>query len=301
MENRDPKKYKEFVRSRNKVKTMIRKAKIQMEKELAENAKVNPKKFWQYANSKRKTKSDIGELKTTNSNGEVETAKTVKEKAEILPNLANFYSSVCTRELDGDIPQLEACQIQYPFTESKFEESEVRKLLLGINPSKSPGLDGLHPKALKELTNVITEPLAIIFNVSKDTGIVPNIWKLGNIVALFKKGTKTDCGNYRLVSLTSIMEKLVKNQIVSHMTKNKLFSKKQFGFISGRSTTLQLLKVMNEWTEILDNGGSIDSVYMDFMKAFDKVPHKRLIKKMERYGINNKTINWVRNFLTDRK
>ena len=69
----------------------------------------------------------------------------------------------------------------------KIEESEVRKLLLGINPNKSPGPDGLHPKALKELTNVLTEPLAIICNVSKDTGIVPNIWKLGNIVALFKK------------------------------------------------------------------------------------------------------------------
>ena len=188
-----------------------------------------------------------------------------------------------TREPDGDIPQLEACQIQYPFTESKFEESEVRKLLLGINPNKSPGQDGLHPKALKELTNVITGPLTIIFNVSKDIGLVPNIWKLGSIVALFKKGAKTDPGNYRPVSLTSIicklMEKLVKNQRVSHMTKNTLFSKKQFGFISGRSTTLQLLKVMNEWTEILDNGGIIDSVYMDFMKAFDKVPHKRLIKR----------------------
>ena len=57
------------------------------------------------------------------------------------------------------------------------------------------------------------------------------------------------------------MEKLVKKQIVSHMTKNKLFSNKKFGFISGRSTTLQLLKVMNEWTEIMDNGGSIDCVY----------------------------------------
>ena len=144
MENRDPKKYKEFVRSRNKVKTMVRKANIQMEKEIAENAKVNPKKFWQYTNSKRKTKSGIGELKTTNSNGEVETAKTDKEKAEVL---ANFYSSVFTREHGGDIPQLETCQIQYPFTESKFEESEVRKLLLGINPNKSPGPDGLHPKA----------------------------------------------------------------------------------------------------------------------------------------------------------
>lgn len=110
-----------------------------------------------------------------------------------------------TRKPDGDIRQLEACQIQYPFTESKFEESEVRKLLLGINPNKSPGPDGLLPKALTELTNVIIEPLIIIFNVPKDTGIVPNIWKLGNIVALFKKGAKTDPGNYRPVSLTSII------------------------------------------------------------------------------------------------
>ena len=95
-------------------------------------------------------------------------------------------------------------------------------------------------------------------------------------MALFKKGDKSDPGNYRPVSLTSIackmMEKLVRNQIVEHMKRNKLFSKKQFGFISGRSTTLQLLLVLDQWTEILDNGGSIDSVYMDFMKAFDKVP-----------------------------
>jgi hypothetical protein len=95
------------------------------------------------------------------------------------------------------------------------------------------------------LTNVITEPLTIIFNVSKDTGIVPNIWKLGNIVSLFKKGAKTDPGNYRPVSLTSIicklMEKLVKNQIVSHMTKNKLFSKKVWFHIRQLQTCVWVL------------------------------------------------------------
>jgi hypothetical protein len=73
------------------------------------------------------------------------------------------------------------------------------------------------------------------------------------------------------------MEKLVRETIVKHMSTNKLFSNKQFGFISGRSTTLQLLKVMDEWTKIIDKGGKIDSVYMDFMKAFDKVPHRRLL------------------------
>jgi hypothetical protein len=73
------------------------------------------------------------------------------------------------------------------------------------------------------------------------------------------------------------MEKLVRETIVKHMSTNKLFSNKQFGFISGRSTTLQLLKVMDEWTKMLDKGGKIDSVFMDFMKAFDKVPHRRLL------------------------
>ena len=102
-------------------------------------------------------------------------------------------------------------------------------------------------------------------------------------MALFKKGDKSDPGNYRSVSLTGIackmMEKLVRNQIVEHMKRNELFSKKQFGFVSGRSMTLQLLLVLDQWTEILDNGSSIDSVYMDFMKTFDKVPHRRLKKK----------------------
>ena len=70
------------------------------------------------------------------------------------------------------------------------------------------------------------------------------------------------------------------------MIQNKLFSDKQVGFISGRSTTLQLLIVMEEWTEIVDNGATLDSIYMDFMKAFEKVPHKRLPRKLRSYGLS---------------
>ena len=70
------------------------------------------------------------------------------------------------------------------------------------------------------------------------------------------------------------------------MKNNKLFSRKQYGFISGRSTTLQLLNVMEEWTQALDLGKSIDIIYMDFKKAFDKVPHQRLIYKIRALGIN---------------
>jgi hypothetical protein len=87
-----------------------------------------------------------------------------------------------------------------------------------------------------------------------------------------------------------MIEKLTRNQIVEHMKRKKLF-----GLLSGKSTTLQLLLVLDQWTETLDNGGSI--VYMDFMKALDKVPHRRLINKMEHYGIGEKTLNWVQDFL----
>ena len=158
---------------------------------------------------------------------------------------------------------------------------------------------------LKELSETLVKPLTIIYNTSLSLGTVPASWKEGNTIALFKKGDKSDPGNYRPVSLASVicklMGKLVREIIVNHMIKNELFSNKQFGFISGRSTTLQLLRVMDEWTEILDHGGKIDSIYMDFMKAFDKVPHQRLLKKKEGYKISEIVITWVESFLNERK
>ena len=99
---------------------------------------------------------------------------------------------------------------------------------------------------------------------------------------LFKKGNRKNAGNYRPVSLTSIicncMEQCVKDHIVNHMIRNKLFSTQQFGFIKGRSAVLQLLNVIDSWIE-----GNLYVVYLDFMKAFDTFPHKRLIGKLKSY------------------
>ena len=96
--------------------------------------------------------------------------------------------------------------------------------------------------------------------------------------AIFKKGEKKKPNNYRPVSLTSIpckvMESIIRDQIMKHMKRNNLFSNKQFGFLDGRSTVLQLLIVLDKWTRTIDEGESIDCIYCDFKKAFDKVPHK---------------------------
>ena len=114
-----------------------------------------------------------------------------------------------------------------------------------------------------------------------------------------------DIGNYRPVSLASVicklMEAIVRDNVMSYFKSNKLFSDKQFGFIKGRSTVLQLLQIMDKWTEFLDLGGQVDVVYTDLEKAFDKIPHKRLISKLHSYGLNNGIIDWIEAFLTNRK
>ena len=148
-------------------------------------------------------------------------------------------------------------------------------------------------------------PLTVIFNRSLGDGILPKEWKLANVTALFKKGNRSIPGNYRPVSLTciacKILEGIVKEQIIAHMMENKLFSTRQFGFLPGRSTVLQLIKVIDKWTEIIDNKGRIDVAFCDFMKAFDKVPHKRLILKLKMYKIGNAFTDWIIDFLKDRK
>ena len=86
-----------------------------------------------------------------------------------------------------------------------------------------------------------------------------------------------------------------------YMKINNLLSNRQYGFISGRSTTLQLLNLLDLWTSSLDNGHQTDVIYMYFQKAFDKVPHKHLISKLASYGISQQIIDWTRNFLFDRQ
>ena len=98
-----------------------------------------------------------------------------------------------------------------------------------------------------------------------------------------------------------IMEKLIRKKIVDHFHRHNLFSNRQFGFIGERSTALQLLVVLEHWTSILDEGGAIDAIYTAFMKAFDKVLHKRLINKLKSYRISDQTCLWIRNFLSNRK
>ena len=94
---------------------------------------------------------------------------------------------------------------------------------------------------------------------------------------------------------------MLRDHIMSYLLENDLLSIKQYGFIKGRSTVLQLLRMTDKWTKYLESGGQIDTIYSDFEKAFDKVPHRRLISKLHTYGLHDTITNWVCDFFSSKE
>ena len=125
-----------------------------------------------------------------------------------------------------------------------------------------------------------------------------------NVVAIFKKGIKSVPGNYRPVSLTcivcKILESIIRDIVVEHMLDCNLYSKCQHGFRKHRSCITQLLEVMEDFTKFVDNKKDIDIIYLDFQKAFDQVPHRRLLHKLNYLGITGNIHKWISDFLKDR-
>ena len=173
-----------------------------------------------------------------------------------------------------------------------------------LSPNKSVGPDKIHPRLLKELASIISGPIAFLFNLSLERSVLPEDWKLAIISPIHKKGSKSVAENYRPISLTAIlcklMEKFVRSAILQHLLDNKLISKRQFGFINGRSTTTQLLYFLDHCVNDIAEGGVVDTIYLDFAKAFDTVAHRRLLGKLSSYGIGGKLHDWVREFVTGR-
>ena len=302
IETRSEQKFTEYRRLSNQVKNLTKKAKKHKERSIAKEAKCNPKKFWQYVNGKTRIRQGIPDLVYSGEDGEERSTTNDKEKAEVL---SSFFTSVLTKENMQDIPDVPTQKVNAVLKDVKISKHSIRKKILSLNIAKSPGPDRVHPRLLKEIAEIILEPLEKMFNLSLQSSKMPEEWKIGEISAIFKKGNRRSPMNYRPISLTSIvckiLESLVREEIISHMRSNKLFSPYQYGFIDKRSTTLQLLYVLDKWTEIIDDGGTIDAIYMDFMKAFDKVPHERLLRKVEAYGISGPLLGWIRSFLTGRK
>ncbi|BHF66871.1 hypothetical protein SprV_0200989400 [Sparganum proliferum] len=185
-----------------------------------------------------------------------------------------------------------------------FAEAIVRKELLKLNESKSPGPDDIPPKLLKELAGELSKSLSMLFQASFEAGYLPADWKSARITPIHKGGSKVLANNYRPISLTSIcckiMEKIIKREIMHFLEEHNLLCDAQHGFRRGRSCVTNLLYCLDRWTRAVDGGNAVHAVYVDFKKAFDSVTHQRLLYKLSRTGIRGNLLRWIQSLLIGR-
>ena len=180
-------------------------------------------------------------------------------------------------------------------------DSKLKKL----KPGSACGPDAVTARTLVETADILSIPLALVFTRSLEEGVIPEDWRKANVTPIFKSGSKSSPGNYRPVSLTSIvckvMESIIKDNIVRHLTVNELLLASQHGFMSSKSCQTNLLDYLEVLTKLIDSGQNVDVIYLDFAKAFDKVPHQRLLQKMKSHGITGKVHSWIEGWLFGRK
>ncbi len=291
-------KYKQL---RNDTNKMIKKAKREFEALLADKIKYDPKSFYAYIKSKYRTKVQIGPL--------IDKSGKLMDKSEDMSLILNeYFSSVFTIEDLSNIPEAKlefSNDLGNELSDLDITKEKISKAIKNTKLNKAGGVDGLPSSFIKGLEEAIVEPLTLLFKSSLESGEVPMDWKSANISAIFKKGSKKDPGNYRPVSLTShickIFEKILKEELVNHLESNKILKESQHGFRAGKSCLTNLLEFTEYISKNMDKGEPIDIIYLDFQKAFDKVPHTRLMNKIQACGVKGKVLNWIRNWLFDRR
>ena len=289
--------YLEYKVIRNEVTKATKKDRKNFEHKLAREIKENVKAFWKYINRNKKRKNKIPVLKKPKGG----LACSDEEKANALNNQ---FSSVFTLEHTPP-PDMQRKDVTNLLTKITISEEDILKKLNNLRTDKSMGPDNVHPFILKTFAAILKTPLQIIFQLSLNSKTLPKIWKHGVIAPLFKKGNRKLPSNYRPISLTCIpcklLESIVVDWISAHLTRNSLRDKNQHGFTVKKSTETNLLEAINIWTDALAHGLPIDVIYFDYEKAFDTVPHQRLLKQLDSYGITSDLLCWIEDFLSDRK
>ena len=227
-------------------------------------------------------------------------AETSIDKANLLND---FFQTVFSDD-DGLLVPLPNKTLSFEDTDITVTSTGVLKLLEEINVSKSCGPDNITGIHLKTFSIVIANSMADFFNFSLSTGSQPDIWKEAQVTAIHKKGSKQLPNNYRPVSLTCIMCKLLEHVIAHHihnfLDTNNLLVASQHGFRGGRSCETQLVHTINDFAYNHETGLITDIVILDFSKAFDTVSHRKLLYKLSVLGIHEKIIAWIKGFLQNR-
>ena len=287
--------YKQFSSLRADVKRVQKYLYTEYISTVCAEMKVNAKRFWSFSKSKR-TSSSIPNAVSYNSI----TYKTIQH---IATAFNNYFQSVFILNKPIEnlhyIPHSNVPTFRIP----PLTHNEVREKLKNLDLNGASGHDNMSAVFLSKSADIICIPLTDLFNRSLSEGVYPSVLKLNNVIPIFKKGKKSDVLNYRGISIQPIIGKIfeyfINKALRSHL--KLLICEEQHGFMACRSTTTNLAVYTEIISKCFDDKTQLNSIYTDFSRAFDVVPHNLLLHKMERqFGISNNLLKWFESYLTNR-
>ncbi|CAG4966040.1 unnamed protein product [Parnassius apollo] len=273
--------YKEHRKLNNKLTNLRRTARAVYENQLLD---LGPKKFYSYIRQQITSKVSTPNI-LRKSNGQSVTRS--KDIAEVFAeHFSNVFEREPLEELPALDPNLRATEVM---EDIMFTESKVQAAIKEMNIDSSPGPDEIPVQSNYSY-------LASVMQKSYDKGVLPYLWKTALVTPVYKKGNKLDPANYRPISLTSVVCKVMEKIIVKHMRqflkKQQTIGKQQHGFCPHRSTISSLMSCLSSWVNSQNDREPIDVIYLDYEKAFDKVPIGRLLHKLESNKKNSE--KWIK-------
>ena len=286
-----------LAQQRRHVKRLVRRAKASEENRVALSAKDNPKEFFAYVN-RHKVRKTLGPLQTA-------AGDLVTGDAALARVFNEYFCSVFTVEdVDRPVPVI-SYDGGEPLEEIRISEQAVLEKLTHLDPHKAPGPDGFLPKVMKSVAAGLAPHLCGLFEHSLARSEVPLDMRSADVCPIHKKGPEDQASNFRPISLTSVpgkvLESFVKDAVVAHLEQNDLLLGSQHGFRAGRSCLTSLLDFYHNIFGAYDQSGRVDVIFLDFRKAFDKVPHRRLMSKVRALGIGGSVASWIEAWLGNRR
>ena len=285
----------------NTVRNLTRKDHRDHLEDITKDLTKTPRLFWRWLKNARGHGSRIPDLHLS---GRV--ISSGQEKAEAF---GEYFRSMFTQEDTNNAwklkEELMSTRSEVKIEEVALTEDEVCEELHRIDPSKASGPDKIPGRLLREGAPWIASPLCRLFKGSLISGCFLQNWTRANITPVFKKGNKHHPRNYQPVSLTclvvKVLERLIHRQVVRFLNDNKKINVAQYGFRKAHSCQTQLLETIHQRAENLDRGTSTHAVFLDFGKAFESVPHERLLLKLDHVGVRGELFRWIKAFLSNRQ
>lgn len=296
---------KEYKLYRNQLNTLIKKQKYNYYKSQIENNMNDVKKIYRIISDATNEKN---KYKNTNINFVDEKNSEFLNNTDMANFCNNYFIDIGTEmEKKIDVPQ-NPFIFDYHSTDSMYlkpvTENEIINQISSLKNHSAPGLDGVSAKLIK-LTHIeIAQPMAHIINLIFKTGLVPSYFKQSVVTPIFKDGPKNKVQNYRPISLINnfakLLEKCLKERLTNFFKSNNILSNNQFGFTENVSTADAMYTITSEITNSLNDSKKCIAVFIDLAKAFDTVPHQKLLDVLSHYGVRGSVLEVFKSYLNDR-